>query len=72
MLDILCCVCASALIPKSDLFFFGLIILHFWTQGAIVGGMGIDKGIEGGVRYHCGGWPEEVNTCFLNSYMVYL
>jgi hypothetical protein len=24
------------------------------------------------VRYHCGGWPEEVNTCFLNSYMVYL
>jgi hypothetical protein len=26
----------------------------------------------GGVRYHCGGWPEEVNTCFLNSYMVYL
>jgi hypothetical protein len=27
---------------------------------------------EGVVRYHCGGWPEEVNTCFLNSYMVYL
>jgi hypothetical protein len=24
------------------------------------------------VRYHCGGWHEEVNTCFLNSYMVYL
>jgi hypothetical protein len=24
------------------------------------------------VRYHCGGWPEEVNTCFLNSCMVYL
>ncbi len=24
------------------------------------------------VRYHCGGWPEEVNTCFLNSDMVYL
>jgi hypothetical protein len=24
------------------------------------------------VRYHCGGWPEEVNTCFLNSYMFYL
>jgi hypothetical protein len=24
------------------------------------------------VRYHCGGWPEEVNTFFLNSYMVYL
>ncbi len=24
------------------------------------------------VRYHCGGRPEEVNTCFLNSYMVYL
>ncbi len=24
------------------------------------------------VPYHCGGWPEEVNTCFLNSYMVYL
>jgi hypothetical protein len=24
------------------------------------------------VRYHCGGWPEEVNTCYLNSYMVYL
>ncbi len=24
------------------------------------------------VRFHCGGWPEEVNTCFLNSYMVYL
>ncbi len=19
------------------------------------------------VRYHCGGWPEEVNTCFLDS-----
>ncbi len=24
------------------------------------------------VRYHCGGRPEEVNACFLNSYMVYL
>jgi hypothetical protein len=24
------------------------------------------------VRYHCGEWPEEVNACFLNSYMVYL
>ncbi len=24
------------------------------------------------VRYHCGGWPEEVNSCFLNSCMVYL
>jgi hypothetical protein len=24
------------------------------------------------VRYHCGGWSEEVNTCILNSYMVYL
>ncbi len=24
------------------------------------------------VRYHCGGWPKEVNSCFLNSYMVYL
>ncbi len=28
--------------------------------------------LGGTVRYHCGGWPEEVNTCFLNSYMVYL
>ncbi len=27
---------------------------------------------RGTVRYHCGGWPKEVNTCFLNSYMVYL
>jgi hypothetical protein len=24
------------------------------------------------VRYHCGGWPEEVNSRVLNSYMVYL
>jgi hypothetical protein len=24
------------------------------------------------VHYHCGGWPEEVNSCVLNSYMVYL
>jgi hypothetical protein len=24
------------------------------------------------VRYHCGEWPEEVNSCVLNSYMVYL
>ncbi len=24
------------------------------------------------VCYHCGGWLEEVNACFLNSYMVYL
>jgi hypothetical protein len=24
------------------------------------------------VPNHDGGWPEEVNTCFLNSYMVYL
>jgi hypothetical protein len=24
------------------------------------------------VRYHCGGWLEEVNSCVLNSYMVYL
>ncbi len=23
------------------------------------------------VCYHCGGWPEEVNSCFLNSYMVF-
>jgi hypothetical protein len=27
---------------------------------------------RGIVRYHCGGWPEEVNSCVLNSYMVYL
>ncbi len=26
----------------------------------------------GGVRYHCGGWSEEVNSCILISYMVYL
>jgi hypothetical protein len=26
----------------------------------------------GTVRYHCGGWSEEVNSCILNSYMVYL
>ncbi len=25
-----------------------------------------------GVRYHCGGWSEEVNPCILISYMVYL
>ncbi len=25
-----------------------------------------------GVRYHCGGWSEEVNSCVLNSYMVSL
>ncbi len=24
------------------------------------------------VCYHCGGWPKEVNSCVLNSYMVYL
>jgi hypothetical protein len=24
------------------------------------------------VRYHCGGRSEEVNSCVLNSYMVYL
>jgi hypothetical protein len=24
------------------------------------------------VRYHCGGWSKEVNSCILNSYMVYL
>jgi ribosomal protein L44E len=24
------------------------------------------------VCYHCGGWHEEVNSCVLNSYMVYL
>jgi hypothetical protein len=23
-------------------------------------------------RYHCGGWSEEVNSCILISYMVYL
>ncbi len=26
----------------------------------------------GTVRYHCGGWSEEVNSCILISYMVYL
>jgi hypothetical protein len=26
----------------------------------------------GAVRYHCGGWSEEVNSCILISYMVYL
>ncbi len=26
----------------------------------------------GSVRYHCGGWSEEVNSCILISYMVYL
>jgi hypothetical protein len=31
------------------------------------------KGVKGvSVRYHCGGWSEEVNSCILNSYMVYL
>jgi hypothetical protein len=24
------------------------------------------------VCYHCGGWSEEVNSCILISYMVYL
>ncbi len=24
------------------------------------------------VPYHCGGWSEEVNSCILISYMVYL
>jgi hypothetical protein len=24
------------------------------------------------VRYHCGGWSEEVYSCILISYMVYL
>jgi hypothetical protein len=24
------------------------------------------------VRYHCGGWSQEVNSCILISYMVYL
>jgi hypothetical protein len=24
------------------------------------------------VSYHCGGWSEEVNSCILISYMVYL
>jgi hypothetical protein len=24
------------------------------------------------VHYHCGGWSEEVNSCILISYMVYL
>jgi hypothetical protein len=28
--------------------------------------------ISKGVRYHCGGWSEEVNSCILISYMVYL
>jgi hypothetical protein len=27
---------------------------------------------EGTVRYHCGAWSEEVNSCILISYMVYL
>ncbi len=35
-------------------------IPDFFTPGSII------------VRYHCGGWPEEVNSCVLNSYMVYL
>ncbi len=30
------------------------------------------KVLEVLVRYHCGGWSEEVNSCILNSYMVYL
>jgi hypothetical protein len=29
-------------------------------------------GKKGGVRYHCRGWSEEVNSCILNSYMFYL
>ncbi len=24
------------------------------------------------VRYHCGGWSVDINSCILNSYMVYL
>jgi hypothetical protein len=31
-----------------------------------------NSGLIGNVRYHCGGWPEEVNSCVLNSYMIYL
>jgi hypothetical protein len=33
------------------------------SEGTVVGGT---------VRYHCGGWSEEVNSCILISYMVYL
>jgi hypothetical protein len=34
--------------------------------------LGLHKCCNVPVCYHCGGWPEEVNACFLNSYMVYL
>ncbi len=34
--------------------------------------MCITKDGERTVRYHCGGWSEEVNSCILISYMVYL
>jgi hypothetical protein len=32
-----------------------------------------DKEFKSFVRYHCGGWSEEVNSCILIlSYMIYL
>ncbi len=32
----------------------------------------LDDNIDVTVRYHCEGWSEEVNSCILISYMVYL
>jgi hypothetical protein len=46
-----------------------LVILH-----CIIAIMALDWYCTGmlGVRYHCGGWSEEVNSCILISYIVYL
>jgi hypothetical protein len=51
----------------------GGAILSLVAIGGISGDLRIGEGKgEISVRYHCGGWPAEVNSCFLNSYMVYL
>jgi hypothetical protein len=43
---------------------FDELIKYVWTQ--LFGHVIVH------VRYHCGGWSEEVNSCILISYMVYL
>ncbi len=50
-------------------------ILHWVVFNVLTFEIGsfLVQSLDVGVRYHCGGWSEEVNSCILIiSYMVYL
>jgi hypothetical protein len=61
---------ASGLSPDNNpLSFIAKACIHLHYSGFTLPALLYNNLI---VRYHCGGWSEEVNSCILISYMVYL